>query len=73
MRACSALESQGAAPGGAEDTGGADEVIPVPRIEPALQPLLAIVPLQLFAHEVARLRGLDVDRPRNLAKTVTVE
>jgi glucosamine--fructose-6-phosphate aminotransferase (isomerizing) len=57
----------------AEDAAGADEVVPVPRIEPALQPLLAIVPLQLFAHEIARLRGLDVDRPRNLAKTVTVE
>jgi glucosamine--fructose-6-phosphate aminotransferase (isomerizing) len=35
--------------------------------------VLSIVPLQLFAYHLARLRGLDVDRPRNLAKTVTVE
>ena len=47
--------------------------IAVPRTDPLLQPLLASVPLQLLAHEVASRRGLDVDRPRNLAKTVTVE
>jgi glucosamine--fructose-6-phosphate aminotransferase (isomerizing) len=35
--------------------------------------VLAVLPLQLLAYEIARLRGLDVDRPRNLAKTVTVE
>jgi glucosamine--fructose-6-phosphate aminotransferase (isomerizing) len=38
-----------------------------------LQPLLAAIPLQLLAYHVARLRGLNVDQPRNLAKTVTVE
>ena len=38
-----------------------------------LQPLLAVIPLQLLAYRIARLRGLNVDQPRNLAKTVTVE
>jgi glucosamine--fructose-6-phosphate aminotransferase (isomerizing) len=51
----------------------ADDVIYVPRTTPLLQPVLAVLPLQLLAYEIARLRGLDVDRPRNLAKTVTVE
>jgi len=45
----------------------------VPRSDWLLAPALAVVPLQLFAYHAARLRGLDVDRPRNLAKTVTVE
>ena len=51
----------------------ADEVIYVPETDWVLQPLLAIVPLQLLAYRVARLLGLNVDQPRNLAKTVTVE
>jgi glucosamine--fructose-6-phosphate aminotransferase (isomerizing) len=51
----------------------ADDVIYVPRTQPLLQAVLAVLPLQLLAYEIARLRGLDVDRPRNLAKTVTVE
>jgi len=51
----------------------ADSVIYVPRTHPLLQPLLDALPLQLLAHRIARLRGLDPDRPRNLAKTVTVE
>jgi glucosamine--fructose-6-phosphate aminotransferase (isomerizing) len=51
----------------------ADDVIYVPRTRPLLQAVLAVLPLQLLAYEIARLRGLDVDRPRNLAKTVTVE
>ena len=51
----------------------ADEVIYVPESDWVLQPLLAIVPLQLLAYRVARLLGLNVDQPRNLAKTVTVE
>ena len=38
-----------------------------------LQPLLAVIPLQVLAYRIARLRGLNVDQPRNLAKTVTVE
>ncbi len=51
----------------------ADHFIELPRISTLLQPLVAIVPLQLFACEVATLRGHDVDQPRNLAKSVTVE
>jgi glucosamine--fructose-6-phosphate aminotransferase (isomerizing) len=50
-----------------------DEVVWVPRTDWLLQAAPAVVPLQLLAYHVARLRGLDVDRPRNLAKTVTVE
>jgi glucosamine--fructose-6-phosphate aminotransferase (isomerizing) len=51
----------------------ADVVLPVPRTDWMLQPILAVIPLQLLAYRVARLRGLNVDQPRNLAKTVTVE
>jgi glucosamine--fructose-6-phosphate aminotransferase (isomerizing) len=50
-----------------------DEVICVPRSDWLLQPILAIVPLQLLAYYIATARGLNVDKPRNLAKTVTVE
>jgi glucosamine--fructose-6-phosphate aminotransferase (isomerizing) len=51
----------------------ADEVIRVPRTHWMLAPLLAVIPLQLMAYHIARLRGLNVDQPRHLAKTVTVE
>ena len=51
----------------------ADEVIAVPDIHPILQPSAGIVPLQLFAYYVALQRGCDIDKPRNLAKSVTVE
>jgi glucosamine--fructose-6-phosphate aminotransferase (isomerizing) len=51
----------------------ADDVLWVPRSTALLSPVLAVVPLQLFAYAVARARGLNVDQPRNLAKTVTVE
>jgi glucosamine--fructose-6-phosphate aminotransferase (isomerizing) len=51
----------------------ADDVIYVPRSPAFLQAVLAILPLQLLAYRIARLRGLNVDQPRNLAKTVTVE
>ncbi len=51
----------------------ADDVIYVPRTSAFLQAALAVVPLQLLAYKIARLRGLNVDQPRNLAKTVTVE
>jgi glucosamine--fructose-6-phosphate aminotransferase (isomerizing) len=51
----------------------ADDVIYVPRTPAFLQASLAVVPLQLLAYRIARLRGLNVDQPRNLAKTVTVE
>ncbi|MBO9531960.1 MAG: glutamine--fructose-6-phosphate transaminase (isomerizing) [Solirubrobacteraceae bacterium] len=50
-----------------------DEVFPVPLTDWTLQPLLAVIPLQLLAYEIAVRRGLNVDQPRNLAKTVTVE
>jgi glucosamine--fructose-6-phosphate aminotransferase (isomerizing) len=51
----------------------ADDVIYVPRSPAFLQAALAVLPLQLLAYRIARLRGLNVDQPRNLAKTVTVE
>ncbi len=51
----------------------ADEVIRIPRTDWMLAPLLAVIPLQLLAYGIARRRGLNVDQPRNLAKTVTVE
>lgn len=51
----------------------ADELIRLPRVPVLLQPLLAVVPLQLFACELASALGHDVDQPRNLAKSVTVE
>jgi glucosamine--fructose-6-phosphate aminotransferase (isomerizing) len=50
-----------------------DEVILIPRTHWMLAPLLAVIPLQLLAYHIARKRGLNVDQPRNLAKTVTVE
>ncbi len=56
-----------------EVTAHADERIVVPSTIPALMPVLATVPLQLLAYHVAVLRGCDVDQPRNLAKSVTVE
>ena len=51
----------------------ADHVIYVPQTLPMLQPMLSVVPLQLLAYHIAVLRGCDVDQPRNLAKSVTVE
>jgi len=51
----------------------ADEVITIPDVPEYLQPLVAVVPLQLLAYHIALLRGCDVDKPRNLAKSVTVE
>ena len=51
----------------------ADETIEVAASDWILQPILAILPLQLLAYDIARARGLNVDQPRNLAKTVTVE
>ena len=59
---------------GSERVGeSADLTIEVARTDWVLQPIVAIVPLQLLAYHVARMRGLNVDQPRNLAKTVTVE
>jgi glutamine---fructose-6-phosphate transaminase (isomerizing) len=51
----------------------ADQTLFIPDADWILQPILAIVPLQLLAYYIARLNGLNVDQPRNLAKTVTVE
>jgi glucosamine--fructose-6-phosphate aminotransferase (isomerizing) len=51
----------------------ADEVIPIPLAAPMFEPLLSVVPLHIFALELATAKGLDVDQPRNLAKSVTVE
>ena len=50
-----------------------ENVISVPETHTILQPSLGVVPLQLFAYYVALLRGCDIDKPRNLAKSVTVE
>lgn len=54
-------------------SGIADEVIRVPHVADYLQPIVTAVPLQLLAYHIAVLRGCDVDKPRNLAKSVTVE
>lgn len=60
-----------------EDAPGAatvaSDVIYMPKVHPALQPIVALIPLQLFAYYVGVARGIDVDQPRNLAKSVTVE
>jgi glucosamine--fructose-6-phosphate aminotransferase (isomerizing) len=59
--------------GDTEAAALADHVLYVPATMPMLQPLLSVIPLQLLAYHVAVLRGCDVDQPRNLAKSVTVE
>jgi len=51
----------------------ADHVLEIPAAADLLSPLLTVVPLQLLAYHMAVLRGCDVDQPRNLAKSVTVE
>jgi glucosamine--fructose-6-phosphate aminotransferase (isomerizing) len=51
----------------------ADHVISIPQTQQMLQPILTIIPLQLLAYYIAILRNCDVDQPRNLAKSVTVE
>ena len=53
--------------------GKADHVLHIPPTSPLLTPVLAVLPLQLFAYHIAVRRGCDVDQPRNLAKSVTVE
>jgi glucosamine--fructose-6-phosphate aminotransferase (isomerizing) len=59
---------------GASDLGPlVDHQLPVPACPPLLSPVLTVIPLQLLAYHIAVLRGCDVDRPRNLAKSVTVE
>src|SRR3954468_18377346 len=51
----------------------AEVTLPIPRTDWMLQPVLAVIPLQLLAYAIAKRRGLNIDQPRNLAKTVTVE
>lgn len=53
--------------------GAVDDIFRLPKAHEVIRPILANLPLQLFAYHFARLRGLDVDKPRNLAKSVTVE
>ena len=62
-----------ASEGDAEVSAVADDVIAIPDVPEYLQPIVTAIPLQLFAYEVAVLCGCDVDKPRNLAKSVTVE
>ena len=50
-----------------------DSIITIPPTHPLLMPILMVIPLQLLAYHIAVLRGCDVDQPRNLAKSVTVE
>jgi glucosamine--fructose-6-phosphate aminotransferase (isomerizing) len=50
-----------------------DHVFTIPKTLPCLMPILSVIPLQLLAYHIAVLRGCDVDQPRNLAKSVTVE
>ncbi|HEX5759888.1 MAG TPA: glutamine--fructose-6-phosphate transaminase (isomerizing) [Thermoanaerobaculia bacterium] len=57
----------------AEFAGLADEVVQVPSLSPLLQPIVNVIPLQLLAYSIGVRRGADVDQPRNLAKSVTVE
>ena len=59
--------------GDLEGRSRCDAVIEIPPTQDLLLPLLAVVPLQLLAYHIAVLRGCDVDQPRNLAKSVTVE
>ena len=65
-------------PDQADQRGGeleslADDVIRVPSLSPLLQPIVNVIPLQLLAYFIGLRRGADVDQPRNLAKSVTVE
>ena len=55
------------------DTDLFDELLPVPSVSEWISPLLTVVPMQLLSYHIAAHRGLDVDQPRNLAKSVTVE
>jgi glucosamine--fructose-6-phosphate aminotransferase (isomerizing) len=71
-----ALLSRDSAPGSSRRASGPSsepDVVEVPAAEPEILPLLTVLPLQLLAYHVADLKGTDVDQPRNLAKTVTVE
>lgn len=56
-----------------ETAKSADYVLHIPKTHPMLTPMLSVAPLQLFAYYTAKARGCDVNKPRNLAKSVTVE
>jgi glucosamine--fructose-6-phosphate aminotransferase (isomerizing) len=62
-----------ASEGDAEIAAKADETLYIPHAPEHLTPILATIPLQLLAYHIAVLKGTDVDQPRNLAKSVTVE
>ena len=55
------------------DTSMFDFVVQIPETTPFVSPILSVIPLQLFAYYISKEKGLDVDKPRNLAKSVTVE
>ena len=57
----------------AEIEGQTDMVFYIPKISPFMLPSLSVIPMQLFAYYVASMKGCDIDKPRNLAKSVTVE
>ena len=56
-----------------EEAGITFDDVFVPEVEELLSPILAVIPLQLLSYHIAAIKGLDVDPPRNLAKSVTVE
>jgi glucosamine--fructose-6-phosphate aminotransferase (isomerizing) len=60
-------------PGCQKAAGVCDEVIEIPACDPLLAPIIAVTPTQMFAYYMSVNKGLDVDKPRNLAKSVTVE
>ncbi|MGA9381447.1 MAG: glutamine--fructose-6-phosphate transaminase (isomerizing) [Phormidium sp.] len=59
--------------GEGEESDVFDQILPVPLVDELLSPIVTVIPLQLLAYHIASRRGLDVDQPRNLAKSVTVE
>jgi glutamine---fructose-6-phosphate transaminase (isomerizing) len=59
--------------GDAKIAGLADECLWIPAVPWMLSPVMTVIPLQMLAYHIASIRGLDVDQPRNLAKSVTVE
>ena len=50
-----------------------DDILTVPEVDELVSPVLAVIPLQILSYHIAAIKGLDVDQPRNLAKSVTVE
>ena len=52
---------------------GISEIIKIPKTNPLISPILSVIPMQLFSYYISKEKGLDVDKPRNLAKSVTVE